>query len=237
MGLHGGKLVNSSSIDPLLVVAHELKEPLALIRYLSLAISSGASQDDDSKRRAIEQIYQTAERTLRLTTNLSKTADAQMELFSTEAVDVARILNDVKQEVLPLYRLSNREITFSKRRQSLAVVANYDLLRRVIVEFADNALHYSDVDGMVELFVQISSKNQAARIGVRDYGPALPNNVWQGLTRDARSIARRPSSSGLGLRIADSFARRMNGRVGAIRHRDGASFYVELPLSRQLSLL
>ena len=28
----------------------------------------------------------------------------------------------------------------------------------------------------------------------------------------------------------------MNARVGAVRHRDGTSFFVELPISRQASL-
>jgi signal transduction histidine kinase len=47
----------------------------------------------------------------------------------------------------------------------------------------------------------------------------------------------RPESSGLGLYISGQFADAMQGTIGAVRHRDGATFYVELPASRQMNLL
>ena len=75
---------------------------------------------------------------------------------------------------------------------------------------------------------------------MRDFGPALPTSVWRelksgGLTRPTR-IAMRPGSSGLGLYIASEFARYMHAELGAIRHRDGTSFFVDLPVSHQASL-
>jgi integral membrane sensor signal transduction histidine kinase len=50
-------------------------------------------------------------------------------------------------------------------------------------------------------------------------------------------VRTRPESSGLGIYVANQFARAMNGRIGLIRHRDGLTFYVEMPISRQLSLI
>lgn len=52
-----------------------------------------------------------------------------------------------------------------------------------------------------------------------------------------KSIRTRPESSGLGIYVASQFAQAMDGEIGLIRHRDGLTFYVELPLSRQLSWL
>lgn len=78
------------------------------------------------------------------------------------------------------------------------------------------------------------------RVTVRDFGPALPIDVWRemkrGWIKKPTSIAMRPGSSGLGLYIASKFSRYMNAKVGAVRHRDGTSFYVELPISKQASL-
>ena len=42
---------------------------------------------------------------------------------------------------------------------------------------------------------------------------------------------------GLGLYIASQFAEAMHGKIGAIRHKDGATFYVELQASSQMTLL
>jgi K+-sensing histidine kinase KdpD len=79
------------------------------------------------------------------------------------------------------------------------------------------------------------------RIGVRDYGPALSSDMWRKLQKKLRTapqaIHARPESSGLGLYIASQFAEAMNGRIGAVRHKDGATFYVELQASSQMSLL
>ena len=50
-------------------------------------------------------------------------------------------------------------------------------------------------------------------------------------------IAMRPGSSGLGLYIAAKFANYMQSDFGLIRHRDGTSFYIDLPVSGQLSFL
>ena len=78
------------------------------------------------------------------------------------------------------------------------------------------------------------------KIVVRDYGPALPMDVWREIKRGwiekPTSIAMRPGSSGLGLYIASRFSRYMNANVGVVRHRDGTSFYVDLPISKQASL-
>lgn len=119
------------------------------------------------------------------------------------------------------------------------VIANYDLLRRILLNFGDNALHYGNESGVVELFAELKKNRSVMRLGVRDYGPMVPANTWRRLntTKTPRAVHARPDSSGLGLKIVSQFAQATGGQVGAIRHRDGASFYVELPLSRQLTLL
>jgi K+-sensing histidine kinase KdpD len=75
---------------------------------------------------------------------------------------------------------------------------------------------------------------------VRDYGPALPANVWKtlesSLGTSAQPMHSRPESSGLGIYIANQFAEAMHAEVGATRHRDGATFYVDLSASTQLRL-
>ena len=118
------------------------------------------------------------------------------------------------------------------------MTANRELLYSVIYNFLVNAVHYSDERTRSELTV-CEAKGRV-RILVRDFGPALPVEVWKEMRRGwlnkPTSIAMRPGSSGLGLYIASKFSRYMNAEVGAVRHRDGTSFYVNLPISRQMSL-
>ena len=86
----------------------------------------------------------------------------------------------------------------------------------------------------------MSLHQRQIRVAVRDYGPALPTDVQRALNQGwidkPLSISMRPGSSGLGLYIATRFARAMRAQVGAVRHRDGSTFYVDLAPSRQRSL-
>ena len=50
---------------------------------------------------------------------------------------------------------------------------------------------------------------------------------------DAREMLDEAERRGLGLYIASRFSRYMHANVGAVRHSDGSSFYVELPISQQ----
>jgi K+-sensing histidine kinase KdpD len=115
------------------------------------------------------------------------------------------------------------------------------LLRRILANFTDNALHYTEPGSAVYLQIKAMKKAGVIRIGVRDYGPALSADMWKTLqkklSKAPQTVHARPQSSGLGLYLASQFAEAMNGTIGITRHRDGATFYVELQASSQLSLL
>jgi len=222
----------------LIAAAHELKAPLALIRQLALMIEMGESDAEDVLRMA-EQIGLTSERALRLTADLTRSARLEDALFELEPINPVALCEDITHELAPLFAAHGKSITMQPRQRSLLMVANRDLLRRVIMNFSDNALHYTNASGKVELSARKLDADQI-RISVRDYGPALTASTWKTLQERLylpQPVHARPQSSGLGLYLASIFAQTMNGHIGAVRHRDGASFYVDMHASTQLRLL
>ncbi len=219
--------------------AHELKSPLALVRQLALSLESGMITDPDQQQRMLQQITLVSERALRLTTDLSRSSRLEGSLFDLEPLNPQQLCEEVAHELTPLYKAHGREIQVASRHRQILAVANRDLLRRIMLNFGDNALHYADSSAPVEL--RASLRAGIIRIGVRDFGPAVPVDIWQRLQQTVGSSAQplhaRPQSSGLGLLVAGQFAQAMNGRIGASRHRDGATFYVDIDASTQLSLL
>jgi signal transduction histidine kinase len=229
----------TDSVVPLFVAAaHELKSPLALIRQLSLSLESGEYTAKDIETLA-RRITLTSERALRLTTNLTRSSRLEDSLFELEPLNPVALCEEVVHELEPLYAAKGRTLRLAKRSRPLLALANRDLLRRILLNFADNALHYSESNSPVVISAQ--TVGGAVRLGVRDYGPALPANLWKSLGSSlgahARPLHSRPESSGLGIYIAHQFAEAMNGSVGAKRHRDGATFYVDVSSSAQLRLL
>lgn len=223
------------------IAAHELKSPLALIRQLSFELERG-ELDQREYLRIVEQIRLTSERALRLSADLTRTAQLQRSLFTTEPVNVEDVCSEVVREMMPLYQAHQRVVRRQVSRRTPLVVANRDLLRRIVVNFVDNALHYADEQSATEIFVRQLRRNETVRVGVRDRGPALSRgNAYKKVTGIEQVTdnyrAMRPESSGLGLWITRQFAEAIDGTIGMTHHRDGLSFYIDIPISKQLSLL
>ena len=230
----------SDILQPLIAAAHELKAPLALVRQLALTLED-TTLSDAERQRLHDHIVLTSERALRLTGDLTKTARLQDAMFQLEPINPEQMCREVVGELGPLFEAYGRQVTFKGRRHPLLLVANRDLLRRILLNFSDNALHYSEPGTPVHLQVQALRGSGMIRVGVRDYGPALSSDMWKTLKNKLATapqpVHARPESSGLGLYISGQFADAMQGTIGAVRHRDGATFYVELPASRQMNLL
>jgi len=234
----GDSRAEFAGVTVLTVAAHELKSPLALIRQLALELEN--TTDSQVATRIIEQIRLSAERSLRLTSNITKSSRLQMPLFDNEPIHPQRLVNDVVGELRPLYRARHKNLIAETKRGMPLVSANYDLLRQILCNFADNALHYSDSCERVLLQTHQNKRTHSVRFGVRDFGPAFSAKSWQNLhdiVAPTNHVSSRPESSGLGLIICNQFADAMGASIGLTHHRDGVSFYIDVPVSKQLSLL
>ena len=224
---------NSSAI----VVAHELKGPLSLSRQLALSLDFEDSLD--GAREIGRQIAATSERALRQVEDLTRIARLEDAMFEMEPVNPRIVCDEVVTELWRLFRFNRRELMIDYRNKRKLVVANRQLLHSVVYNFCLNAMNYGGED--LPSLVSIYEKRDKIRIVVRGYGPTVPTKVWReiknGFVKKPVDIAMRPGSSGLGLYIAAKFANYMNSDFGLVRHRDGTSFYIDLPVSGQLSLI
>ncbi len=237
----GSVSYESFTIPSVVAAAHELKAPFALVRQLLLRLESPDSTDAQ-RAKALMQARMTVERGLRLTSNITRAARLEDgALFTLEPVNPEQICHDIVAELTPLFEAHGKQVKVHGRKHPLLLVANRDLLRRIIIGFSDNALHYSTPGTPVHMQITALKKAGLVRIGVRDYGPALSSDLWVSLQkkmkRSPQPVHARPESSGLGLLLAQQFAELMNGDIGVVRHKDGATFYVDLQASTQLRFL
>lgn len=225
-----------SEVNGILVAAHDLKAPLCLVRQLALSLE--LAEDDAARARIQSQIVGVSERALKQIGDLTKLARLEDGLFALEPVSVRGVCEEVYHDLAPLFRDHGRKISFRYHNRRRLAVANRDLLGSVVRNFCTNALHYSNIETTSRL--EISDQNGCIRIGVRDYGPSLPVKIWHkfregGLDRPT-AVAMRPGSSGLGLYFVSQFAHYMQAELGVTRHRDGTSFFIDLPVSHQATL-
>ncbi len=220
--------------------ANDLKSPLALLRQLALHIEAGGLSSSEISTTA-RRIVLTSERALRLTTDLTRSTHIGDATATVVPLNLTALCCEIAAKVYPLYQANGRRITVRIPRRSMIGLADRDLLGRILLNFVDNALRYSKADVPVAITISRRQRGRIVRLAVRDYGPAVPSRLWQRLQQTVgvrvQPLHNRPASSGLGLYIAGRFAATMQARIGAIRHRDGATFYVDVPAAQQQRLL
>lgn len=224
-----------SEVGGLAIAAHELKSPLAAMRQLALSMDFA----EDSRlelERTRDELVTISERALRQVCDLTKVARLEDGLFSMEPVSVRHICDHVLTELRPYFASNQRNLQAVYKSRTDLVIANPDLLFSIIYNFCTNAVHYSTPE--TESKLSISDCGEMVEVAVRDFGPALPTKIWQeirdGLNQPT-NISMRPGSSGLGLYIASKFSKYMQAEMLAVRHRDGTSFKIRIPASRQVS--
>ena len=203
-------------VDGAAVVAQELKRPLLELRQLALGFD-GNGVDDEKIRLEMVKV---ADQAMRQVDDLTKIRRLNDGGFEMGPVAVRALCDDVMKEIAKLYTGQRCEVVVKYSNRSRLVNANPELLKSVVFNLVLDATKYIDVDARAELKVR-ESKGKV-EINVRDFGPALPMDVWrevQGSLRAPREIAMRPGSSALGLYIASKFSKYMNAEVGAVRHR------------------
>lgn len=220
-----------SDIPTLLAAAHELKSPLVLIRQLALELQ------EVTDATAAERIQLTAERSLQLVEGLTRVARMQDTLFECEPITLSSLYYDVAHEMKPLAQALGQEMEIRVPSGGTTVVGNRTLLMSVMIGLCDNALTHNDPDRPIIL----GAARQGDRViaSVRDFGPETSHlrEIRRNIGRTPQALDSRPRSSGLGLMIAESFAKHMDGQLNMQRHRDvGATFSLSLPASQQLSL-
>jgi signal transduction histidine kinase len=218
--------------------ARELTSPLVLLRQLGLALSDD-EMDDAVRKQLGERLTLTTERALRLAASLSMSSASQSSL-ALEPINPIHVCQEVVHELTPLFRAHGQSITVQPRARIPLLVGNRQVLQRILLSFGDNALHYGSTEHPIHL--TIKGYGNKVRIGVRDYGPMVPIDIWEQLEsrvsrRAPAPLANRPHTSGVGLITARRLAELMGSTVGLIRHRDGATFYIDLHVSKQLSFM
>ena len=221
-------------VSNILVAAEELKRPLTTLRQMALSFDGLDVKNEELRGKMVL----VSDRAIRQVNDLMKIGKLENRLFEMEPVAVRGVCDEVTRELTNLFQFNRRDLFIRYSNRARLAWANYELLKSVVYNFLLNAVYYTGDGVRSELVVK--DFHDKVRVGVRDFGPALPMDVWREMKRGwvekPTSIAMRPGSSGLGLYIASRFSRYMGASVGAVRHRDGTSFYVELPMSRQARL-
>jgi two-component system, OmpR family, sensor histidine kinase TctE len=235
--------------------AHQLKTPLAGLRtQAELAqreLDSGA--DPQSVKRSLQQIARSSQRAAHMVNQLlaMARADDKAQALPLQDVNLVRLATETVRDFVPRALEQRIDLGYEGPEPQAAVPqlpplrGQPVLIRELIRNLVDNALHYTPAGGTVTVRLIADPFGQVMVLQVEDNGPGIPaaerERVFQPFYR---ALGTQVDGSGLGLAIvreialrhgaqvtvADAAVRPASGGDAAAAHGPGALFTVRFLL-------
>ena len=207
-------------------VSHELRSPLA---RLGVAIELARSGDT-----TMDRIQREADRLNSLVGELLQVTRAEGDPSQqrAEPVRLDELLADLVYDSSIEAEAKQSEITL-KASEAVTVAGDEELLRRALENVVRNAIRYAPSNTPVE--VTLSFTGTWAEIGVRDYGPGVPEEsltrIFDAFYRVDSDRNRASGGVGLGLAIARRSIELHKGELEAANAHPGLLVTIGLPAS------
>ncbi len=210
-------------------VAHEIKNPLTPIQLSAQRLRKKffeKSPDfdrvfDDATNVIINQVG-----------SLKHMADEFSKFARLPAPEMARqSLHDVLQEVVTLYRPSQKDIDLLMELDEDLPSMNFDReqLRRVFVNLFDNAIQAMNQKGRLWVSTKYDTKRKRAVVTVADEGSGIAQEDQERLF--VPYFTRKKTGTGLGLAIVRRIITDHDGQIQAGNNQPkGATFTFDLPV-------
>ncbi|AMP07075.1 sensor histidine kinase [Collimonas pratensis] len=200
--------------------AHQMKTPLAGMRMQSELALRQTRQEDI--HRSLEQLAKSSESATRLVNQLLSLARAENQSQENAPFvqrDLSELARGVVQDWVEASFTQRIDLGFEQAEQPLTVMCNPLMLRELIGNLIDNALHYTPVEGRVTVRVRADGEPgqaQFAILEVEDTGPGIPpaerDHIFQRFYRILDN-SRSRSGSGLGLAIVREIAQQHDAQI------------------------
>ncbi len=227
------KDINQEKSELMGIVAHDLKNPISAVRNLAALIEGEVVQDKSEILNISQHISRTANQMLDLVIKVldnNRLEEGAMKFYMV-ALDIAPIVEGVVWQYQTSAEVKNIRLHFSTEASNSVVLTDEIAIAQVMDNIISNAVKYSPFGKNV--FVRITSSNDAVRIEVQDEGPGISPEDMQKLFGKFARLTAQPTggehSTGLGLSIVKKMVEAMNGKVWCESEvGKGATFIVEL---------
>jgi signal transduction histidine kinase/ActR/RegA family two-component response regulator len=217
----------------LAMLAHELRNPLAAIRYAGALGRISPGEQQERFWEIIERQTQNLTRLIDDLLDVSRISRDKVTLRK-EPIDMAVIVERALATVRPLVEEKRHRLTVAVSDQPMPLVADPTRAEQIIANLLTNAAKYTPEEG--RLAVRAFPHDSQAVVEVVDSGVGLPREmlprVFDLFAQADRTLDRSQGGLGIGLTVARKLAEMHGGTVSAasagLGH--GSTFTLSMPL-------
>lgn len=227
--------VSENSRNQLVVnLAHDLRTPLtSVLGYLDL-ITKDEDLTDAQVQHYLSIAHNKSKRLEKLIDELFEVTRMNYGMFEvkTTALDLSDLLNQLKEELYPLFEESGLTARMTGENP-INVLGEGDSLARVFENLLTNAIRYG-ADGQYVDIHHFIDQGEAV-VQIINYGAMIPEDdlpyLFDMFYKGDHSRAQQENSTGLGLFIAKNIVTQHEGKISAKSDVIKTIFEVRLPLN------
>ncbi len=220
--LHADKLASLGQLAT--AMAHELRNPLAIIRSTVQNLEETLAPGDGEARRSCRFVLEEIDRLSRVTISIVRFARPLVP--NRKRLDAGELF--ARAQALSARMLASRGVMLTSRSEAkeAALEGDPDLVCQALLGLVDNAAHFSQ-----QVTLELETDGDEVVFAVSDRGPGVPEEVRAKLFEPF--FTTRPDGTGLGLAVVQQIAKAHGGRVAlGETHAHGARFELRLPAAR-----
>ncbi|MGD9636375.1 MAG: ATP-binding protein, partial [Pirellulales bacterium] len=232
------RIANHRKNEFLATLAHELRNPLAPIRY-SLELMQLAENDTAAQQESRTIIGRQVNQMVRLIDDLldvSRISRGKIEL-RPEYLPLQSVIASAREASEPIIVDYGHKFTVAVPEEPIWIHADPTRLTQVLLNVLNNSAKYTPSGGQIALAIEKSSNaaEQTVSICIRDNGVGIPadmlKQVFEMFTQVDRSLERSQGGLGIGLTLVRRLVELHGGTVEALSEGPGkgSEFVITLP--------
>ncbi len=220
-------------------VTHELRTPLTTLRLYLDMLTGGMVKDEQAKTEYLHTLNAESDRLNRLVGNVldfSRLENQRPRLEKTHA-RVSELLDSVRTDWQERCNETGKELVVENRLgEDFKLLTDARLVRQILGTLVDNACKYTRDAADKRLWLRASRQKGRLILEVEDLGPGVPASERRSIFRPfrrGRGVDATAGGVGLGLALAERWARLLGGRLSLrpVNGEAGACFRLELPFA------
>ncbi len=234
------KALDETKDEFISMASHQLRTPLTAVKgYVSMVVEGDAGKLNKQQKELLDQAFMSSQRMVYLIADLLNVSRLRTGKFVIEN-KLTNLADVVEAEIEQLKQAAagkNQTLTYSKPAKFIDLMLDETKMRQVIMNFTDNALHYTPKDGHIN--VSLQDLGNSIEFTVVDDGLGVPkseqHNLFTKFFRANNARRARPDGTGLGLFMAKKVVVAQGGAIiFSSQEGKGSTFGFTLPKNSTL---